>query len=61
MPHQTDDLEQMDGATSMAVCKGIGERLRQTLTVDAARFPPRLQNLLDELQRRENDISPRSN
>ncbi len=58
MSRRADDLKQMDGATSGAVCRGIGESLRQTLTVDSATIPSRLQNLLDELQRRENEVSP---
>lgn len=60
MSRHSDDLRQMDGATSVAVCKGIGERLRQTLAAESATVPARLQDLLDEMRRRENDGLPRS-
>jgi hypothetical protein len=51
-----DDLKQMDGATSIAVCEAIGENLRRTVTIDPAALPLRLQNLVNEMRRRENDV-----
>jgi hypothetical protein len=48
------DSSQMDGATSAAVRRAIGERLRQTLHVNADDdVPPLLQTLLKELQRHD--------
>ena len=61
MSNRSDDLSQMDGATSVAVCKGIGERLRQTLATETSTVPPRLQDLLDKLRRQDNDPPVRSN
>jgi hypothetical protein len=54
--HLTDETLPLDATTSREVAKGIGERLRLTLSNDAP-FPDRLQRLLDrmrELERREN-------
>jgi hypothetical protein len=42
----------LDAPTSRAVAQGIGEKLRQTLGTEAG-FPDKLQELLDELHRRE--------
>ena len=42
----------LDAPTSRAVAQGIGEKLRQTLRTEAD-FPDKLQELLDELHRRE--------
>ncbi len=56
-----NDLNQMDGATSFAICKDIGERLRLTLPPEASKFPPRLQDLLEELHRRDNEGGKPSN
>ncbi|WP_315832357.1 hypothetical protein [Bradyrhizobium prioriisuperbiae] len=60
MSSRSDDRTLMDGATSVAVCKGIGERLRQTLAAETSTVPSRLQDLLDEMQRRENEGALRS-
>jgi hypothetical protein len=54
MSRRVQDLSQMDGATSAAVRRAIGERLRQTLHVNADDdVPPLLQTLLKELQRHD--------
>ncbi len=42
---------QMDHSTSLAVCNGIGERLRDLMRPGAGHLPPRLQQLMDQLQR----------
>lgn len=47
----TDDEVQMDHSTSLAVCNGIGERLRDIMRPGAGHLPPRLQQLMDQLQR----------
>lgn len=50
--HQAD--LSMDRATSIAVCRGVGESLRR-LAADAGEppLPDRLRVLVDELRRRE--------
>ncbi len=45
------DEMQMDHVTSLAVCNGIGERLRDLMRPGAGHLPPRLQQLMDQLQR----------
>ncbi|MBN9598695.1 MAG: hypothetical protein J0G28_03330 [Afipia sp.] len=47
------DGPQMDHFTSIAVCNGIGERLRDIMKPGAGHLPPRLQDLMDQLQRIE--------
>ncbi|MBX9711242.1 MAG: hypothetical protein K2X60_09420 [Xanthobacteraceae bacterium] len=44
------DIAQMDHSTSLAVCNGIGERLRDIMRPGAGHLPPRLQELMDQLQ-----------
>ncbi|MBN8969601.1 MAG: hypothetical protein J0G95_14250 [Rhizobiales bacterium] len=44
------DAPQMDHSTSLAVCNGIGERLRDIMKPGAGHLPPRLQELMDQLQ-----------
>ncbi len=41
----------MDYSTSLAVCNGNGERLRDLMRPGAGHLPPRLQQLMDQLQR----------
>lgn len=41
----------IDRSTSLAVCNGIGERLRDLMRPGAGHLPPRLQQLMDQLQR----------
>ncbi|RTL52787.1 MAG: hypothetical protein EKK40_06440 [Bradyrhizobiaceae bacterium] len=45
-----DNDIQMDRSTSLAVCDGIGERLRDLMRPGAGHLPPRLQQLMDQLQ-----------
>ena len=40
----------LDHSTSLAVCNGIGERLRDVMRPGAGHLPPRLQQLMEELQ-----------
>ncbi len=40
----------IDHSTSLAVCNGIGERLRDLMRPGAGHLPPRLQQLMDQLQ-----------
>jgi hypothetical protein len=45
-----DRSEQIDRATSTAICKVIGDRLRRDLNPEPADLPPHLQYLLDALR-----------
>lgn len=55
------DAPQMDHFTSLAVCNGIGERLRDIMKPGAGHLPPRLQELMERLQHVEDapSIVPR--
>lgn len=44
------DAIQLDHRTSMAVCEGIGERLRDMLNPNATPLPQRLQELMNRLK-----------
>lgn len=44
---------ELDAATSASVREGIGERLRDSLPVQRFDVPSHLQNLLDEMKKRE--------
>lgn len=49
-----DDSEQIDRRTSRAICDAVGERLQQSLRPEP-RLPTHLEQLLNELQRRERE------
>lgn len=49
-----NDSEQIDRRTSRSICDAVGERLQQSLRPDP-RLPTHLEQLLDELDRRERD------
>jgi hypothetical protein len=51
----TDNSETIDDKTSRSICDGIGERLRRSLRPEASRPSPRLQQLMDELRRRDRE------
>ncbi|MHC2335046.1 hypothetical protein [Bradyrhizobium sp. USDA 4454] len=48
------DPDQIDPKTCRYICDAVGERLQQSLRPERA-LSPRLQQLLDEMHRREND------
>jgi len=48
----TDNTEQIDFKTSLSICDAVGERLRQNLRPDHSPSP-RLQQLMEELHRRD--------
>ncbi len=52
-----DDSAAMDRPTSLAVCNGIGERLRDIMRPGAGHLPPHLQQLLDRLQKTDDSPS----
>jgi len=49
------DYEQIDRKTSRAICDGIGERLQETLRPETT-LPTHLEQLLEELRRRDNSL-----
>ncbi|MGY3036469.1 hypothetical protein ACVIIV_005639 [Bradyrhizobium sp. USDA 4354] len=49
-----DDSEQIDRRTSRSICDAVGERLQQSLRPEP-RLPTHLEQLLNELRRRERE------
>jgi hypothetical protein len=49
-----NDSEQIDRRTSRSICDAVGERLQQDLRPEP-RLPTHLEQLLNELKRRERD------
>ena len=49
-----NDSEQIDRRTSRAICDAVGERLQQSLRPEP-RLPTHLEQLLNELKKREHD------
>ena len=47
-------FEQIDHRTSRSICDAVGERLQQSMPPDTE-LSPRLQQLVNELRRRDND------
>jgi hypothetical protein len=52
-----DDSEMMDQTTSRSICDAVGERLQRDLRLDAMPTSSRLEDLLDELRRRDESSS----
>lgn len=48
--------EQIDGRTSRSICDAVGERLQQSFRPEL-RLPTHLEQLLDELKKRDRDVS----
>jgi hypothetical protein len=48
------DSEQIDRRTSRSICDAVGERLQQSLRPESP-LPTHLEQLLDELKKRERD------
>jgi hypothetical protein len=51
-----DTSERIDGKTCRSICDAVGERLQRDLRPEPAGLSPYLQNLLQELERR--DMTP---
>jgi hypothetical protein len=51
-PHTSEEI---DRKTSRSICDAVGERLQQSLRLEDARLSPRLQQLMDELRRRDRE------
>jgi hypothetical protein len=48
------DFDQIDHKTSRQICDAVGERLQQSIRPESS-LSPHLQQLVDELRRREHD------
>jgi hypothetical protein len=48
------DFEQLDHRTCQSICHAVGERLQQSFRPENE-LSPRLRELMDELQRHDND------
>ena len=53
----TDSTEAFDYRTSRSICDAVGERLQQRLRPEVSHLSPRLQELMDELRRRDSETS----
>lgn len=49
-----NEPDQLDHKTSRYICDAVGERLQQNMRPETS-LSPRLQQLLDELRRRDNE------
>jgi hypothetical protein len=49
----TEIADTIDSKTSRSICGEIGERLRQNLVPEPSELPASMQQLLDEMRRRE--------
>ena len=52
--HFANDSEQIDRRTSRSICDAVGERLQQSLRPET-RLPTHLEQLLNELERRDRE------
>jgi hypothetical protein len=52
-----NDSEQIDRRTIRSICDAVGERLQQSLRPDP-RLPTHLEQLLNELRKRDRDGGP---
>jgi len=56
-----DDTEPIDRKTSRSICDAVGERLQESLRPEPSRLSSYLQNLMDELRRRDEAGGLKSN
>ena len=49
------DLQEIDHRTARSICDAVGERLQQSLRPET-QLSPRLQQLVNELSRRDNGL-----
>jgi hypothetical protein len=54
-PITEDNCDTIDRKTIRSICDSVGERLRQSFGPDTSRPSRELQQLLDELRRRDRD------
>ena len=60
MSRITDTSDEIDRATSRLVCDAVGERLQQNLRPETSRLPPSLQDLMNELRKRDGEAHSRA-
>jgi hypothetical protein len=54
MSRITDESDEgIDPRTSRSICDAVGERLQQNLRPETSRLSPHLEQLMDELRRRD--------
>jgi hypothetical protein len=51
------DSQQIDRQTTQSICDAIGERLKQDLRPESSQPSSHLQDLIQELRRRDSEIS----
>jgi hypothetical protein len=51
----TDEIKQIDHRTSRSICDAVAERLQQNMRPET-KLSPRLQQLMDELRRRDREL-----
>jgi hypothetical protein len=51
----SSEFEQIDHRTCVSICDAIGERLQQNMRPETE-LSPRLRELIDELERRDNEL-----
>ena len=49
----TDDIEPIDRKTCRSICDAVGERLQQTLRPEPSHLSSHLEQLMNELRRRD--------
>lgn len=49
------DTEELDHKTCVSICDAVGERLQQSMRTEAE-LSPRLNELIEELRRRDGDL-----
>ena len=61
MSRITDEAdERIDPRTSRSICDAVGERLQQNLRPETSRLSPHLEQLMDELRRRDSTARGRT-
>ena len=51
--HSSDVSEEIDGKTCRSICDAVGERLQRDLRPDSSEPSPLIENLMDELRKRD--------
>lgn len=54
----TDQVEPIDFKTTRSICDAVGERLQQALRPDHSRLSSKLQQLIDEMRKRDREGGP---
>jgi hypothetical protein len=54
--HLAEIREEIDGKTCRSICDAVGERLQRDLRPDSSELSPRLEQLMDELRRRDGQL-----